>query len=140
MRQSATGMLKGARLCERSRQAPSSFRVETITAVYAAAVSDFSRNWVKFAFTDNVLISRPGLAAELWCLHFDPPFVPPSFSTDGKRQYRLYFLDGVGHISKLHEFFAEDDADAIRIAEGWRESRAMELWCRDRKVRRWALD
>jgi hypothetical protein len=50
----------------------------------------------------------------------------------------LYFLDGDGHISRSHEYFAADDAAAIKIGEGWRESRSMELWSRDRKVKRWA--
>ena len=52
-------------------------------------------------------------------------------------QYRLYFLDGDGHILKSHEFEVKDDATAIRLAEGWREGRPMELWSRDRKVKRW---
>ena len=55
----------------------------------------------------------------------------------GGYQYRLYFLDGAGHISKSHEFFAANEDAAIRIAEGWREGRAMELWSRDRKVKSW---
>lgn len=71
-------------------------------------------------------------------MHIEPPSVPPrSSGTAGGLQYRLYFLDGLGHIAKSHEFFADDDAAAIRIAEGWREGRAMELWSRDRKVKIW---
>jgi len=75
-------------------------------------------------------------------LHIDPPFVPPSGSsgTTGKQQYRLYFLDGVGHITTSHEFFAYDDEAATTIADGWREGRAMELWSHDRKVRAWSSD
>jgi hypothetical protein len=67
-----------------------------------------------------------------------PPFLPPSEgdAEDG-RQYRAYFLDRMGHITRLHEFFAADDAAAITIAEGWREGKAMELWSRDRKVKAW---
>jgi hypothetical protein len=64
--------------------------------------------------------------------------VPASFSTDGKEQYRLYFLNDLGHITKSHEFFATDDTDAVRISEGWREGRSMELWTHDRKVRAWS--
>ena len=52
--------------------------------------------------------------------------------------YRLYFLDGFsGHIDHFREFEAEDDDAAMKIAERWREDRAMELWNRDRKLKRW---
>jgi hypothetical protein len=62
---------------------------------------------------------------------------PPRVDESGE-QYRLYFLDGTGHFTMSHEFFADDDADAIKIAEGWREGRAMELWSFDRKVKVWS--
>ena len=53
-------------------------------------------------------------------------------------QYRLYFLrDGNDHISRAHEFEAEDDASAIRISEGWREGRRAELWAGPRKIKSW---
>ena len=52
-------------------------------------------------------------------------------------QYRLYFLDGEGRFSKAHEFFADDDAQAIAISEGWQEGRRMELWCGNRLVKEW---
>lgn len=65
----------------------------------------------------------------------DPPFIPPP--SKGGVQYRLYFLAGDGHISHAHEFHAPDDATAIRIAEGWREGQAIELWSPDRKVKAW---
>ena len=64
----------------------------------------------------------------------DPPSVPPPRRTAGKLHYRLYFLDGTGHISTSHEFFARDDETAIKTAKAWREGRAVELWCKDRKV------
>lgn len=51
--------------------------------------------------------------------------------------YRLFFLDGARHIEKAHEYQAEDDREAIGIAEAWREGRRMELWNRDRRVKRW---
>ena len=51
------------------------------------------------------------------------------------QQYRLYFLDGLGHISKSREFDAADDAAAVAIAEGRREGRDMELWSGGRLVR-----
>ena len=55
----------------------------------------------------------------------------------GVRQYRLYFFNGGEHVTKVHEFEAEDDKTAIRIAEGWREGRGAELWNRARKVKAW---
>jgi hypothetical protein len=72
-------------------------------------------------------------------LHIDPPFIPPSWAseTNGGKQYRLYFFDGAGHITTSHEFFADNDEAAIKVAEGWREGRGMELWSRDRKVKGW---
>ena len=51
--------------------------------------------------------------------------------------YRLYFLDDAGHIELHHEFEVIDDERAIRTSEGWREGRPMELWERDRLVKRW---
>jgi len=51
--------------------------------------------------------------------------------------YRLFFFDRAGHIEKAHEFEGADDEAAVRIAQGWREGRRMELWQRDRRVRRW---
>jgi hypothetical protein len=55
----------------------------------------------------------------------------------GVQYYRLYFLNGLGHIDRAHEFEAADDAEAIRISEAWQEGRAMELWQRNRVVKRW---
>jgi len=53
------------------------------------------------------------------------------------QQYRLYFFDGPGRFTKVHEFLAESDERAVRIAEAWREGRGMELWQRDRKIQHW---
>ena len=55
-------------------------------------------------------------------------------------QYRLFFFDDAGHIDRVHEFEAEDDDAAIRIAESWREGRKMELWQRDRRIEIWKFD
>jgi len=63
---------------------------------------------------------------------------PPQIDESGQ-QYRVYFLDGLGHITMSHEFHAQDDRAAIKIAESWREGRAMELWSFDRKVKEWQL-
>lgn len=52
-------------------------------------------------------------------------------------EYRLFFMDGAGHIARSHEYTAEDDAAAVKIATAWREGRKMELWQRTRMVKRW---
>jgi len=67
----------------------------------------------------------------------EPPLKPPRGPRDGELSYRLYFLAGDGHISKSHEFMAADDMAALKIAEGWREGRKMELWQRSRRVKLW---
>jgi hypothetical protein len=69
-------------------------------------------------------------------LHDDAPKVPRQ-GVEGKVQYRLYFFSGDNHIEKSHEFEATDDEHAIRISEGWREGRTIELWRRNRRVKRW---
>ncbi|MGE5063661.1 MAG: hypothetical protein ACM3IG_06315 [Myxococcales bacterium] len=63
----------------------------------------------------------------------DPPSVPPP-PASGKLHYRLYFIRGSGHISKMHEFFAHDDEAAINTARAWKEGWDVELWCKERKV------
>ena len=68
---------------------------------------------------------------------FQPPSHRPHVSRKAGVEYRLYLMDGAGHIQKAHEFEAESDADAIRIASAWREGRTMELWQRSRMVKRW---
>ena len=56
-------------------------------------------------------------------------------------QYRLYFLQSVERlISYSHEFEADDDDQAIHIAEAWREGRPAELWEGARKVKMWEGD
>jgi hypothetical protein len=64
----------------------------------------------------------------------------PSEGPQAGQQYRLYFLDALGHLSKAHEFFAEDDSSATKIAEGWREGRRTELWSHARMVCSWDED
>ncbi|MFL6726410.1 MAG: hypothetical protein ACJ8FS_07845 [Sphingomicrobium sp.] len=54
------------------------------------------------------------------------------------RYYRLYFMDRFsGHIDHFREFEAADDETACAIAEGWHDDQPMELWNRDRKLKRW---
>jgi len=52
--------------------------------------------------------------------------------------YRLYFMDRFsGHIDHFREFEAENDDAAVQIADAWKSGRAMELWNRHRKLKRW---
>ena len=52
--------------------------------------------------------------------------------------YRLYQLRGSkNHVASFREFHADGDSVAILFAESWRGFNPMELWCGDRKVRRW---
>lgn len=80
-----------------------------------------------------LLGAQPGAAF----VKSDPKFAAPQRSSEGGQQYRLFFLDALGHFEKSHEFEAEDDEAAISISEAWREGRRMELWQRDRRVRQW---
>jgi len=50
----------------------------------------------------------------------------------------LYFIDRFsGHIETSREFHADDDAAAVQFASELHTGQPMELWSRDRKVRRW---
>ena len=52
--------------------------------------------------------------------------------------YRLYYFDRFsGHIDHFREFEAAGDAAAIELAERWRNGRPMELWNRERRLKRW---
>lgn len=52
--------------------------------------------------------------------------------------YRLYYFDGSsGHIDHFREFEAADDESAIGLAERSGDGRCMELWNRQRRLRRW---
>ena len=55
--------------------------------------------------------------------------------------YRLYYFDRFnGHIDHFREFEAADDAAAIALAEQCSNGRPMELWNRERRLRRWEED
>lgn len=54
--------------------------------------------------------------------------------------YRLYFLDGDGHIRSVVELDCADDAEASAQAESLGDGRPMELWRRDRWVCRFSAD
>lgn len=43
----------------------------------------------------------------------------------------------MNHVTKVHEFHARDDEDAITTANAWRNRGKAELWCRERRVHRW---
>jgi hypothetical protein len=52
--------------------------------------------------------------------------------------YRLYYFDRFsGHIDHFREFEAADDPSALKLADGWSDGRAMELWNRERRLKRW---
>lgn len=50
--------------------------------------------------------------------------------------YRLCFLDQANHIRGVAGFVCHDDAAAAERAENHLDGRRMELWSRDRLVRR----
>ena len=53
--------------------------------------------------------------------------------------YRLYLLaEPGGKFIGFEELEAEDDAEAVRVAEGHVGAQALELWCGKRKVRTFA--
>jgi hypothetical protein len=55
--------------------------------------------------------------------------------------YRLYFMHRFsGHIGELREFFADDDAAALRIAERCCNGQPMELWGGAHKLKHWKAD
>jgi hypothetical protein len=50
--------------------------------------------------------------------------------------YRLYFLDGAGHIRHAVDLECEGDEQAIAEVERHRDGRTMELWRRAELIRR----
>jgi hypothetical protein len=53
------------------------------------------------------------------------------------RAYRLYFRSFEGGIERRHDFAADDDAAAVRIAARRRNGHTIELWEGARMVRQW---
>jgi hypothetical protein len=52
--------------------------------------------------------------------------------------YRLYLMDGFsGHVTGLVERDAASDREALKGAVEHRATGPMEIWCLNRKVRRW---
>lgn len=54
--------------------------------------------------------------------------------------YRLYFIDARGHIGGVVELACADDEEAAERAQTYSDGRPMELWNRDRQVRRFAAN
>ena len=56
--------------------------------------------------------------------------------------YRLYFMTSfTGHIERFEEFAADNDEQAISLAQSRQGPLALELWCSHRKVEQFsALD
>ncbi len=53
--------------------------------------------------------------------------------------YRLYFLDTEGHVRRRIDLECEDDEAAVEVAETHADGMAMELWRRERVVRKFPL-
>ncbi len=51
--------------------------------------------------------------------------------------YRLYWMNELGHIEQVGEFESDDDAIAIAAVEHARGNAPMELWCGTQKVKHW---
>ena len=55
--------------------------------------------------------------------------------------HRLYYFDRFsGHIDHFREFEAEDDAAATTVAQQWGTGAPMELWNRERRLKRWETE
>lgn len=55
--------------------------------------------------------------------------------------YRLYMLSrSSGHITAFQEIEAVDDVEAVRIASLQVGPQPLELWCRNRKVKRFEAE
>ncbi|MDP9414958.1 MAG: hypothetical protein M3Q08_12935 [Pseudomonadota bacterium] len=55
--------------------------------------------------------------------------------------YRLYVMNrSSGHIESFDEIEAADDAEAVRLAARQAGTQPLELWCRNRKVRRFETE
>ena len=55
--------------------------------------------------------------------------------------YRLYMMSvGTGRIEAVQEIEALDDVEAVRIAAAEAGAQPLELWCRNRKVKRFEVE
>lgn len=48
--------------------------------------------------------------------------------------YRLFYLGAQNHIVGSFEYLAENDSEALVIAEAHRDARSAELWCGVRPI------
>ena len=52
--------------------------------------------------------------------------------------YRLYYFDRFsGHIDHFRQFEPKHDAAAIAVPDQWNHGQPMELWNRERRLKRW---
>ena len=51
--------------------------------------------------------------------------------------YRLYFMNRRGHIARVQDFDATDDAEAVAVADK-NGTQPKELWCSSRRVGQWS--
>lgn len=49
--------------------------------------------------------------------------------------YKLYFLNRLGHINFRHDLEADNDEHAIELSRAASDGRAMELWTGERRVK-----
>jgi hypothetical protein len=54
--------------------------------------------------------------------------------------YRIYFFDRGGHIGRALDIECEDDQDAVRQMDEHKHAYAVELWQRERRIRRFEPD
>ena len=48
--------------------------------------------------------------------------------------YRAFVLNAGGHVSKRHDFEADDDVQAVQIARQYVDGHDVEVWQRDRMI------
>ena len=53
------------------------------------------------------------------------------------KHYRFRIFDGHGLLAEERQFHATNDDVAVRLAEGWRDNRAAEVWNTRNQIKRW---
>lgn len=48
--------------------------------------------------------------------------------------YRAFVLNAEGHVTKRHDFEADDDVQAVQIARQYVDGHDVEVWQRDRMI------
>ena len=54
--------------------------------------------------------------------------------------YRLYFLDHAGHVTRRVDLECDDDEQAVEAARSHAEDMTMELWRRETMIKRFPRD